>query len=150
MNRFGGFSILAAFAFFGGMAMGGKKGGEVPPELAGARDRFRSWRRTCKPGTRIPEPLWSQAVRLTSAHGLHRTASELRLDYYSLKKRVEAIQGQQDSTGPAFIELPPAVSAGRECVMEFEDGAGVSLRVQLRGYDATEIVAVGRCFRNAE
>jgi hypothetical protein len=93
--------------------------------------------------------LWALAVRLTSTHGLHRTASVLRLDYYSLKKRVEATHGQPDSAGPAFVELPAAVTAGRECVLEFEDGAGVSLRIHLRGYDATEIAAVGRSFRNA-
>jgi len=130
--------------------MGGRKRREVPRELARAGDRLRSWRRTCSPGTRIPKPLWALAVKLTSAHGVHRTASVLGLDYYSLKKRAEATQGQQDSTGPAFIELPSAVTAGRECVLEFEDGAGVSLRVHLSGYDASEIVAVGRSFRNAE
>jgi hypothetical protein len=130
--------------------MGGKNRREVPPELARARDRFVSWRRTRRPKSRIPEPLWALAVKLTFAHGLHRTASALRLDYYSLKRRVEATQGPQDSTDPAFIELPPAVTAGRECVFEFEDGAGVSLRVHLRGYDAADLAAVGRSFRNAE
>jgi hypothetical protein len=130
--------------------MGGWKRREVPRELARAGDRLRSWRRTCNRGTRIPEPLWALAVKLTSAHGVHRTASVLGLDYYSLKKRVEATQGQQDPTGSAFIELPPAVTAGRECVLEFEDGAGVSMRVHLRGYDAADLVAVGRSFRNAE
>jgi hypothetical protein len=150
MNHFGKFSILAAFAFWEDVAMGGRGRREVPPELVRARDRFLSWRRTSKPKSRIPEPLWALAVKLSSAHGLHRTASVLRLDYYSLKKRVEATRGPQDSKGPAFIELSPAVTAGRECVVEFEDGAGVSCRIQLRGYDATDLVVVGRCFRNAE
>lgn len=130
--------------------MVGRNRREVPPELARARDRFESWRRTHKPGTRIPAPLWALAVKRTLAHGLHRTASVLGLDYYSLKKRAEATQGRQDSTDPAFIELPSAVPAGRECVLEFEDGAGVSLRVHLRGYDASDIVAVGRSIRTAE
>jgi len=128
--------------------MGGRTRGAVAPELERARDRFQVWRRTRKPKARIPEPLWALAVQLVAAHGLHRTASTLRLDYYSLKKRVEAAQCQQDSTDPGFIELSPAVAAGRECVIEFEDGAGVSLRVHLKGYDATDVVAVGRSLRN--
>jgi hypothetical protein len=130
--------------------MGGRKRREVPPGLARGRDRFQVWRRKRKPKSRIPEPLWSLAVKLVAAHGLHRTASTLGLDYYSLKKRVESAECREDSQGPAFIELPPAVAGGRECVIEFEDGMGVSMRVHLKGYDATDVVAVGRSFRNAQ
>jgi hypothetical protein len=90
------------------------------------------------------------AVELAAAHGVHRTASTLQLDYYSLKKRVESAEGREDANGPAFIELPPAVAGGRECVIEFEDGTGVSIRVHLKGYDATDVVAVGRSFRDAQ
>ena len=130
--------------------MGKRSRAEVPPVLARARNRFQAWRRTRKPRTRIPEPLWALAVKLTSAHGLHRTARTLKLDYYALKKRVEAAEGRDERNGPAFIELPSAVAPGRECVIEFEDGRGVSLRVHLKGYDATDVVAVGRSFRNAQ
>ena len=128
--------------------MGKSKRGEGPPELGRARNRFQAWRRTRKPNSRIPEPLWALAVELASAHGLHRTASTLKLDYYSPKKRVESAEGRHEGNGPAFIELPSAVAPGRECVIEFEDGAGVSLRIHLKGYDATDVVAVGRSLRN--
>ena len=130
--------------------MGGRKRREVPLEFVRARERFRSWRRTRKPKSRIPEPLWALAVKLTSAHGLHRTTAILKLDYYCLKKRVEAAEAREDSKGPAFLELPSVVTAGRECIIEFEDGAGVSLRVHLKGYDANDIVSVGRSVRNAQ
>ena len=60
-----------------------------------ARDRFVAWRRTRKPKSRIPEPLWSLAVKLVATHGLHRVAATLKLDYYSLKKRVEAAAGSR-------------------------------------------------------
>ena len=93
--------------------MGGRKRREVPPGLARARDRFQVWRRTRKPKSRIPEPLWALAVKLVATDGLHRTASTLGLDYYSLKKRVESSEGRRDSNGPAFIELPPAVVGGQ-------------------------------------
>lgn len=124
--------------------MGGRKRGEVGPELARARDRFRCWRRTRRPKSRIPEPLWAVAVQLAAVHGVHRTAETLRLDYYSLKRRVEASDGRNDSAGRAFIELPPAVPTARECAIEFEDGTGVSRRVQLKGYDVADVVAVGK------
>ncbi len=129
--------------------MGTNKRCEVPPELGRARDRFQAWRQTRKPKSRIPEPLWAMAARLSAAHGLHRTASTLHLDYYSLKKRVEAADVRHNGNGPAFIELPSAVVPGRECVIEFKDGTGVSLRVHLKGYATTDIAAVGRSVRDS-
>lgn len=129
--------------------MGTNKRCEVPPELGRARDQFHSWRQTRKPKSRIPEPLWAMAARLSAAHGLHRTAAILKLDYYSLKKRVEAADVRHNGNGPAFIELPSAMASAKECVIEFEDGMGVSLRVHLKGYDAADIVAVGRSIRES-
>ena len=130
--------------------MGGRKLRDVPPGLARARDRFQVWCRTRKPRSRIPESLWAMAVKLVAAHGLHRTASTLRLEYYALKKRVESAKERHDTSGPAFMELPPTMATARECVIEFEDGTGVSIRVHLKGYEATDVVAVGRSFRNAQ
>jgi len=139
----------------------GRRKREVARDLARGRARFGAWRKTRKPKCRIPEPLWALAVELADKHGLHPTAAALRLDYYSLKKRVE----QARSPGPAFIELGPvppigAVSpattggggrpgdapcASGECVIELEDGAG-RMRVILKGYDAPDVAALARGF----
>ncbi len=82
-----------------------------------------------------------------AAHGLHRTAQTLKLDYYSLKDRVEAVPARREETranGSAFIELlPQAVACGKECLIEVEDGSG-RLRVHLKGYDAGQIATGGR------
>ncbi len=69
--------------------MRAKKSVNLPSALAGAERQFTKWRRTRKPGMRIPERLWASAVKLAASHGVHPTASALRLDYYSLKKRIE-------------------------------------------------------------
>jgi len=63
-------------------------------------------------------------------HGLPRTARTLNLDYYSLKKRAEAAESLHEENTAAFLELPPALAAVPEWVMELEDGA-VSLHVHL-------------------
>lgn len=128
--------------------MGGRKRREVTADLAGALARLRSWRRTRRPGTRIPEPLWERAVELAAVHGLHRTASTLQLDYYSLGKRMAAAAGSPGPSSPAFLELPAGITAGRECVLELEDRRGLRLCVHLKGYDAADVVAVGRSLRN--
>ena len=153
--------------------MGGENRREVNPELARARDRLFAWRRTKKPKSRIPEQLWELAVKLAAKHGLHCTAQTLKLDYYSLKKRVEATTTAAAATAtatattsrrernPAFIDLPPALGpvreavqeavqeSGQECVIAFENGA-VNLQVHLKGYNATDVVAALRSVRGSE
>jgi hypothetical protein len=90
--------------------------------------------------------LWELAVRLVATHGLHRTAHILKLDYYSLKERVEAA-AHGKKNGSAFIELPPVPAPIQECVIECE-GDAVRLRLHLKGYSAAEIATVGRSFRD--
>src|SRR6056297_713704 len=138
--------------------MAGRKRGEVGGALARGRDRFESWRRSRQVGARIPEKLWSLAVRLADTDGLSRTASVLKLDYNALKKRVaDGNPGfgsdRADSVAPRFIELSPSSLAApslahsTECVVEFEDGSGARIRVCLRGCDAPDLVALCRNFR---
>ena len=122
---------------------------EVPAELARGRDRFAGWRRTRNPQARIPQRLWEPAVKLAAKHGLHRTAQALKLDYYSLKQRIETVEPGRDESDTAFIEWPSAQAAVQECVIELEDGA-VSLRVSLKGYSATEVATVGRSVRDSQ
>ena len=38
-------------------------------------------------GTRIPEPLWQEAIRVTHREGLYRTARAARLNYARLQQR---------------------------------------------------------------
>ena len=129
--------------------MVGRKRGDIPKALARGRDRFEEWRRTRKIGARIPDKLWSLAAKLADAHGLSRTASALKLDYHSLKKRAAA--RNFDSAPQAFIELSPsALTPSGECVVEFADGSGASLRVHLRGCEVPDLVALGRSFWSGE
>jgi hypothetical protein len=127
--------------------MVGEKRGDIPGSLAGGRDRFEAWRRDRKVGTRIPDRLWALAVKLADAHGLSLTAATLKLDYHGLKKRVAAKTPDAASGRGAFIELSaPSLAPSGECVVEFEDGSGASMRVHLRGCEAPDLVALGRDF----
>jgi hypothetical protein len=110
--------------------------GETPVPsagLEGVQRRFERWRGTHEARSRIPDALWAAAVRAAGRCGIHRTSKALRLDYYSLKERVEeqakfASDQAKRSTGdqrrpygptsgaqrrsarpvPAFLELAPA------------------------------------------
>jgi hypothetical protein len=101
--------------------------------------------------TRIPDELWILAVKLAVAHGLNRTASVLKLDYYSLKKRVAAKDAATSSAGSAFVEVSPLpMTAVGECVVEFEDGVGARMRIHLSGCEVPDLVALGRSFWSGE
>ncbi len=131
--------------------MSRRKHHDIPTPLARGRTRFEAWRRTRAVGARIPQRLWSLAVKLADAHGLNRTASVLRLDYYTLKKRVESTNSQARSVTPAFVELsPPPLATPRECVIEFEDPLGARMRVHLKGCDAPDLLALSHGFWSGE
>jgi hypothetical protein len=119
----------------------------LPKELAQARSQFQAWRRRRKVGNRIPPSLWTLAVRLANTHGLSRTATTLGLDYYGLKKQVEAAAEQ--SRGPAFVELPAPLPIGKQGRFELDNGSGATLRVQLVGYDTADLEALARGFWGA-
>ena len=123
--------------------------GELAKDLAQARQRFQAWRERRQGDHRIPQPLWDLAIRLASKHGISRTATALGLDYYSLKKRVEATAPEPPSPGPAFVELPAPLAVGKQALFELDNGAGATMRVQLLGYDAADVEALARRFWDA-
>jgi hypothetical protein len=130
--------------------MGGRKRGEVPARLLRLEQRFAVWRKRRKPGERIPERLWKAAARLAAEYGVNQTASVLTLDYYSLKKHVDRQIAGTASTAQ-FVELPSTPLAPlSECVIEFADGTGASMRVHLKGTDVPDLLALGRSFWSAE
>ena len=126
-----------------------RKTRDLPARLEELRGRFERWRAARRPRSRIPDELWASAVKATARYGLHRTSRALRLEYYSLKKRVE-----QQSTvrfdarsAPTFVELAP-VADGCECIVELEDAAGAKMRVHLKGAAMPDLAALSRSFWN--
>ena len=92
---------------------------------------------------------------MAQQYGIHRTAKTLRLDYYSLKKRVEqkdidhkrvsktrkpssktrSTTADPNAVATFFEVVPSAPSAGScECTLELEDAGGARLRVHLKGF----------------
>jgi hypothetical protein len=59
-------------------------------QLEQLKKRFINWRRTRKAKTPIPRRLWNSAAKMAMQCGLSRTAKALRLNYYDLKKRIDA------------------------------------------------------------
>lgn len=117
-----------------------------PGEISRVSRQFKEWRRSRRSGTRIPESLWRAAVALAQRHGVSKASLALRLDYYSLKKRLEAAprpRPQAAGTGAPFVEIPlRAVAGSPACVLEVEDGRGARLRLELQGVGSGELAGL--------
>jgi hypothetical protein len=145
--------------------MRSKKTQVIPARLEAGRRRFERWRGTRTGRSRIPERLWTSAVRLVGVYGLCRTARTLRLDYNALKRRVESAGVNGSPAGPVlkrrmsarststerksaqapamtFVELPPLEPAGvPECIVELDYPRGAKMRIRLTGRQSPEVVA---------
>jgi hypothetical protein len=108
---------------------------------------MQEWRGRRKSGSRIPQTLWTIAVRLAKTHGVSRTATVLGLDFYGLKTRVDAATSRTQAGPPSFIELTPPVRFAKQCHFELDNGSGAIIRGQLLGYDAADLEALARGFR---
>lgn len=131
-----------------------------PVALARARRRFERWRQSSRRGARLPAQLWSLAVELAREHGVSKTAATLRLEYYALKKRMQAEAADGASVEPrhpTFVELALGSAAGstlesapaRGCVLELADGRGLKLRVELAAQSVAQLSGVVRALWEA-
>jgi len=122
---------------------------DLSTDLLRGQMQFQAWRSRRQRGSRVPQSLWTLAVRLAQRHGISRTAAALRLDYYRLKRETEASAGPTPSSSPAFVELSSPSVVGKQCLFELDNGAGATLRLQLLGYDAADVVNLARTFWSA-
>ncbi len=131
----------------------------IPACLEAGRRHFERWRRTRKGHSRIPEPLWTSAVKLAGTYGLCRTARTLGLDYNALKRRVASAgphslpggKAAAQKTGTAFVELvTPQPACLPECIVELEHPDGAQMRIHLKGVEAPDLAAMSRSFWGIE
>ena len=122
-------------------------------ELSRVEQALCRWRRSRKPGARIPESLWRKAVAAACQCGVSRTAQRLSLSYYSLQRRVEQErQSSLASEAPAatFVELTaPMLASPAEYSVELENASGSRMRVCLKGGATLDLAALVRNFWSA-
>ena len=120
----------------------------VPAELKELSNQIERWRRTRPRLAAMPEPLWTLTVNAARQHGPARVARFLRLDYNSLKKRIENREQDSSATSvamPTFIELPPLpVGPVSECTIELELPRGRKMRIHIKGVPMPDVTALSR------
>jgi hypothetical protein len=111
------------------------------PALADLAAQFEQWRRTrATTQERIPQPLWDQAVVLTTLLPCSQVAKRLRLSPTDLKKQCLARQGavvaEATSPHPGFIEVTTPLfgtaAVANATLIEVERPDGARLRLQYR------------------
>jgi len=125
----------------------------VPAEIRELSNQIEQWRSTRPHRMPMPEPLWTLAANLAARYGVAQVSRFLRLDYYSLKERVQPAERhaitvpESRSTVATFIELPsltaPAVS---ECSIELEHPRGQRMRIHIKGAALPDLAALTRTF----
>ena len=128
--------------------MGDSAHSDFPTALRRSQRKFEQWRQRHRPRAPIPQELWRQAAELACEYGINRTARALRLDYYSLKKRVSAA-ARSGQRAPEFVEILSGGMPGPrpECLIEIEDGSGGKMRIHLQGGALPDVAALTRVFR---
>ena len=111
--------------------------------LEKTRRRITRWRETrTHRGAPMPATLWAAAIALARQHGLYTTARALRVDYGSLKKRLDAA-GAGCVPSPAFIELPAARPTGLgPCVIDLHGARGRRMRIEVAGVTVADLVTL--------
>jgi len=126
----------------------------LPRALARASAEFEGWRES-REQRRIPDWLWSQAVRVAAAHGVSRTARALRLNAQALRERMEGAASAPGTAAPVartgFVELRmPPMAGASGYVLELESARGARLRLEVRGGGSLDVVALARSFVGGE
>lgn len=95
---------------------------------------FTKWRTTRSHKCRIPEELWTAAVRLSNEHSIHRISRTLRLSHSELKARVERFRSSQ-ACAPSLDFIPINISQPHpaECIVDMEDRNGNKMRMHFKG-----------------
>jgi hypothetical protein len=124
-----------------------------PAELKELSRQIEQWRSTRPHRMPMPEPLWTLAANLAARYGVAQVSRFLRLDYYSLKERVQPEErhpvkvSESRASRPTFVELPsltaPAVS---ECSIELEHPRGPRMRIHVKGATLPDLAALTRTF----
>jgi hypothetical protein len=112
--------------------------------LEEARARFEVWRQNRKGKTPIPNELWSVAVEVARREGMNRAATELRVEWNELKRRMAGPETAQQPESPTFVELvAPRPQSLPDCNIELECRRG-KLRIQLKGASPSYVAMLSR------
>ena len=117
----------------------------VHAELDAVRQAFEQWRNTRSGRQRVPEELWQAAVDLSGSYSVSKIATELKLDYSRLRRRIQKRSPEPPSS--RFIEvrmdhfLPSA-----QCTVHLRSPAGFEMTVHAGAGYGPQLPHLVDCF----
>lgn len=123
-------------------------------ELARLQETLEEWRALGRPGHRIPERVWDEAIHLAERYSVGRVAKAAGLDHTKLKRLVDATREKSmpavaREAGPTFVELLAASPGSRlSCRVEVTAATGGQMRAEISGLDGPGLGAMFREFTN--
>ena len=122
---------------------------EHRPTLEAVQEQFKIWRADRNRGRRIPQDLWSAAIKLCENHSVSKVATALRLNHTDLRDRAkppEPVKSHEESS--AFIELsiPPNKAVTGEWMLELEDPRGRKMRLSWKGGSDPDVSSLAKGF----
>jgi len=106
------------------------------PSLLEVQSQFAAWRKTRKKRERIPESLWSAAVKLCAHHSITQISKALRLNFSDLSERVANRQTAKMAVATLpqdFIAIDMGQPQSTECIIEMEHRNGNKMRMHFKG-----------------
>lgn len=88
----------------------------------------------------MPEELWRSAAELARKRGVYPVVRALGLNYYSLRKRVDAPSPPEPNGQPRFVDLGGLVAPG--CVLELEAASGARMTVRIPRPESVDLRAL--------
>ncbi len=115
--------------------------------LATVKLQFKTWRKTRKQKSRIPDELWTAAVSLSDRYSIHCISKALHVNHTALRDRVSSYKTNKNQhTHSCFIELPPPQSPVFECLVEMENRFGDKMRMNFSGGVGLDLWALSQNF----
>jgi hypothetical protein len=118
-----------------------------PTTLKEVQSLFTQWRETRPHKCRIPEELWTAAVRLSNEYSIHKISRTLRLNHSELKARVERFPiNQAPIPSLDFIPLDISPPHPAECRVEMEHRNGNKMRMHFKGKTDLDLQSFAESF----
>ena len=128
-----------------------KQGAAPAARVEQVRRRIEQWRKTRSKRGPMPEPLWEAAVELAREQGVYATSQCLRVNYDSLRTRLQRRAPTRSAGGKGsttFVELAPPFPLGGSLaagtVLELTGTKGRKLTLRLPGVDGLDVAGLVR------
>jgi hypothetical protein len=130
----------------------------VVEDLSALRKRVEQWREQRTKRTRIPEELWTAAVRVARVEGVYATHKATRFGYESLKDRMAMVGSQprqpraEAIETAAFLALQggPLAGGSGTTVVEIVGRRGGRMRIDVSGGSGVDLVGLAQAFWSHE